>query len=618
MNRKHILSLLLVLVLMLTSGAALAACGEKDPASAGDTLPESDADTVYDEATVMEAVKTDSLSALAEAIGNSFSDFFSDEVSAVRVLRRALAGGSVDFLLATELNVKDPVRLQSTLYFDTANDAWMADSVYSRYNKDFSGTLWGRGDRIFFAGESFLGSRETVTLSFPELITTFRGSGLEEYLAGLDGAGNEMAMSVLYSLLDILNDKEPMLPETEVLALAEELYAVLGETVTVASAVGRGGQETPHVMVTHTLNNQGLERLCRRLLQTAREYELLESEVLGVIEAELLDGISPDVAFSLSWTHSIEIATFSITKTELYLTLTDTGDGDETVSYFMEGTLTFSDDRITLEAGGSLTGDPMALTVTVDKTVAGTKTSYTCRVGANTANAKMDLLDATYSYDRNTGDIYFSGSAAVDMDGRLQFKAHANCTTTEDEVVLRVSSVQLANAEGQMVTSLTENDKNALILTVKASDAFPDIEDTDGTEDIHVMDLTASEWRDMIFAIQTGEFGRLFCAPLVGTYTRPLTGVEDAYLELGISQNRINVDVCVGRGESVVRYECGHVYYRVAGNTITFYNAYGENPTLPDGLEELFVFYEIWDGEMPIFLIEDGIRIGDEDYREVE
>ncbi len=464
---KRLVSIFTVIAMILSLGLVLSSCGEKP---LGDP--------------------TKDPSVMNEVYGNTASEFFGDPVAA-DVLASAWRKGSVDIHFALEDAGGAPLSVKETIYCDEKAGKLVSDTLLALMGQEVGATVWVDQKGISVYSESIFGGKDAYGINLQTLTEKLEDSALAKLLEIPDDALEEL-IAMLEGLTADKSSAETTELDAYVASLPEKINAMTH--MSTEEVKGEDGK-TEYLVVTRTINNDSMKQLLDLISDVAVTIAGDSAtdtyiEELNTVMTAIMEDFNGSLDFELVERVYIQKKAKRVEKSELTLDIALKEGGSatgETVSGKLD--TTFSDKNITLELEAIAAGQTLTGTLTIDKKVEGDVTTYTAKAVGGTSNVTLDIINATLSHDRKSGELTLDGDVMIDEQNRIDFGATASYKVSKKE--LAFSMVSLTAGE----ESFEFGDKNVLSVTVKAEDELP-------AEPLNCRDIVSMSEEELVALMQ--------------------------------------------------------------------------------------------------------------------
>lgn len=499
---KRFLSLILALCLITTGMLSLSACGH---------------------VTKRDLTK-DPYTTLNSALQNTLSTFFTDDAGIGKILEKTQKKGSMGVALKSEELLSTPLSLDTTVYIDAKKNLSMTDISLDYLGKDISAFLWSDKDGVGLKSESLLGTTDALRLNYASFEEKFEDSGLYKLL-GMDGAVAGSPLSILKQAMETMQTSTKKL-EDEGRDLVNRVFAALDQSVEKENVTTADGKEVSHLVTTLSLTDANLRaifEIIKEELNAEDSFTAEEKESWANKLDEVADELDEEMDLNITLKIFILPKKNRITKITLEGKLTSSfgvtdslpfGEGSSAASTTVEldATLDFSATEIALDVDMIVGERDVSFDVAIVKDSSKKSVTYELSATAGLLSVTVDLLNATFTYEKSTGDITLELDVMQTESSRNKITVGANLKAEKNAFALSLSSAKLGNK------TINFGKQNVISITVKALDTLPSIPN----KSTDVMNLTENEWMEIIEHI-----GTLFVQRLSGTYSASLMGLTD-------------------------------------------------------------------------------------------
>ncbi len=490
---KKILPMLLVLSMLVAGCLLLSSCSGVTEAKA----------------------EKDPVDAIGSAMDNAFTSFFEEEKDLAAINKKAADKGSLNIVLATDMLPDGKLyELNETLYLDLKGSNVVSETKLTIAGTSYRASIFGNKESLALKSESILGTKDTFKITFDRFLAEFKDSDLAKSL-NLDAETADEILKIAETITKAFDEKDPIIPKKDMEKLTKEMLEILkqeikSETLTV------DGKEVTCVVMTYSINNENFAELVEFYLQLLKDYDLLSmfgevemdmeiDEMLGTIVDDLNETAELDMSLALY----INGKTGGLVQANLDINIEPIADPDLPAEYASDPVeislaLTVSEKKMVLEGDIYADGEEAQLTVEIAKAKKDDKISYTFTAGMRQGNVHIDFLDATYAYDKKTGDITFDGFIAVDQSDRISFELKGLCEIKDDSYTISLKSFAVMNGKEELFNFKTDRN-NELSVTVSAVKEIPAVSE----DAIDIMDMDEKAWSEFVENIQKSELGQL-------------------------------------------------------------------------------------------------------------
>ncbi len=506
---KKILSVLLALCMLASSCLLLASC---------DKVSE-------------KKVAKDPITSISTALENSLSAFFTDDTGIKKVMDKAAQKGSYDITFASRQLLDGKLEeIREIFYADAKKGAYVSDTYVIYNDTEYNATVWADKTGIALKSEAILGNENTLRLVYETFVEGFEDSDLMAYIRDTEGLStNEAAdlsaavIAIVENLRGTLDQKKALMTDKQKATLQKELCHALNQTVSTEEMTGINGKSAEHVVIEYVLDNEALADVCDLLVEAYERYELASAEEINDMK-DALDGIVETLnstgEMDFTVTFAINTKDYTLTTLELDGAMTALPEAEATQNIHLDVCLTFTKTAMLLNGTVERQGREYTLACQVAKTEADGKIVYDFDAAVDYSNISFKLLDATYTYDKESGDMKLQGRVATGVDSSADFELEANCEVTKSEATLELKSLVVSKDK---VEIFKMDRRDELTVVIKAEDELPAMDKQ--AEDI--VDMDTAEWEAMAEDFYESDLGKLFAliSALYGMYSTPSLGV---------------------------------------------------------------------------------------------
>lgn len=498
---KRFLSLILALCLITTGMLSLSACGH---------------------VTKRDLTK-DPYTTLNSALQNTLSAFFTDDAGIGKILEKAQKKGSMGVALKSEELLSTPLSLSTTIYTDAKKDLLMADVDLDYLGKDISAFLWSDKDGVGLKSESLLGTPDALRLNYASFEEKFEDSDLCKIL-NMDGAVAGSPLSILKQAMETMQTSTKKL-EDEGRDLVNRVFEALDQSVAKEDVAMADGKKVSHLVTVLSLTDANLRAVCEIIkeeLNAEESFTSEEKESWSNQLDEIADGLDETMDLNITLKIYVLPKKNRITKITLEGKLTSSfgvtdvlplGESSSASSAVeLDASLDFSATEIALDVDMVMDGRDVSFDVAITKETDKKSVTYELSATAGLLSVTVDLLNATFTYEKSTGDITLELDVMQTESSRNKITVGANLKVEKNAFALSLSSAKLGNK------TINFGKQNVISITVKALDTLPSIPN----KSTDIMNLIEDEWMEIIEHI-----GTLFVQRLSGTYSASLMGLTD-------------------------------------------------------------------------------------------
>ena len=448
-------------------------------------------------------LKKDTIAVLNQTYENTIGEFFKDESGFDKVMESAMNKGSFNITVASdELMGGTLTKINETIYVDAKGSAFVSDTLVTVGGEDLSARIYGNNDALVLSSPSILGSDTAYALNFKTISEKFKDSALakmmeisDEDMANVTAVINGLTASL--SKVDAEQTEETEKFIKELSTLAKQTVSTETETVE--------DKEVKYLVVTYTINNEVVKAIVDKFVTEMGLSEILDEKEMTEFQ-DAIKKLDDMAEIDLSYKIYMDGKSEKIVKITMGGKIAVKGDDAADKQEFeVDATVLYSDVEISMNVKVKTPDETATLKLAILKEQTEAVTTYTLTANVGASGVTMDLLTATYSYDKKTGDITIEGklgdmfAAMLDYVDDLKLTVRMNCQVKKDEAILKLVSVKVGPID------ISFEDANEVSITVKAGVEVPAIP-TDAKD---IMDLTEDDWTKLGESIMTGKLGEI-------------------------------------------------------------------------------------------------------------
>ncbi len=470
---KKILSLVLVLAMLASSCMLLASCAKVSEKKAA----------------------ADPFGVIANAFEISLSDFFTETKKVNDVIGKASKKGACNLVVATDLlDDGKLLQLDETLYIDTKKSAAVSESKITSGGKTYRYTVWADKEGLAVQSESLFGIKDTLSLNFDRFIEEFDKSALNKML-GLSSSLTQMLTDTVKTVSSSFDEKAPLIPEEEAEEMVQKIYEILNQKITAEKIAIGDAKEADHIVISYTLTPECILEFCELAIDMADKHEIS----LGNYDAQKLEEslaaakkMLQNVGdLELNMIFYIQAKSGALSQMDLELNYRPADKKMENTS--ADVSVIFSEDQLSVVGNVYEGKEKYELDAAMTKATKGDKTTYEINAEATAGNVHIDLLNATYVYNKKSGNMEIDGKLSLNRADSITFDLDANLNIEKKSFTFSVESLNLRDSDEELL-DFKKDRNNELSLTLKTIDELPAL-DEDAKD---IMDVSREEWTNIL------------------------------------------------------------------------------------------------------------------------
>lgn len=410
---KKILSITLALCLILSALVSFSSCGSKVSAKDVEKNPQ----------------KT-----LDEAFSNTSDKYFPDDAGIEKVLEKALKLGSVTLSFEAEELLGDGV-ISETIYMDAENRKYVSDTAASIMGMDLAARIFLDSKGIAVSGESILGSDVTLLVNLATLASDFADSDLATML-DIELPDEEAFANAMAAINDGWA-KAFEKPGKDTRDFINECYKKLNMQTKTEEVAISDGKTAKCVVVTYTVNNNTMKELCKYIIAETITDAELKTEVEEMY-AEILASLDMDLTCQICIAQKTNEVVKEVINGEIE------AEGQKVTANV---TVVYNEKDIRADLKVTLPEeDAVEATLVLGREEKDGVVTYTLSADGKMGSVSVDLLNATYSFTKSSGDIVLKLDVLSDENTRAEVELNGNLKVTDKSAKLEFTSLK---AEGE-------------------------------------------------------------------------------------------------------------------------------------------------------------------------
>lgn len=471
-NMKKFLSVLLVLCMVASLCVMLTSCPDR--------LTEKEAKKNTDEV-------------VTDAITKASKNFFTDDLNLEKLTAKASNGGmfTISVESKTLLGELGIDKISETVYMDSNKGRTVADTLIKMNGEDLTARIFLEKNAFMLNSEALLGSGKTLAVNFDTFEKNFKDSALAE-MFGLnfdegatdEGATNESGTGMSVMFQTIFSSFKSISDPGATEKFIKDLNSKLNETVT-----SEGKKDDQQIIVSYTVNNEVIQYII--------------DEYVGEMSNFLTDATAPGSDMNLDISELVDInltvklfinsKSQNLTKMTLNGTIIDK-EGSETVN--VTSTTLFSKNEISFDFKMDNSEDEeITAKFKLTKEEKDGKIVYALTLSGGMDEVSVNLLNASLTYTKKTGEFEIAGDIYNDGDDRLKASVKGVATSTKKDAKIEISSVSVADVTVDL----------KIVLEIKTEAQIPAA--PTNAKDITAM--SAEDWMELMQEVSQSKLGSL-------------------------------------------------------------------------------------------------------------
>lgn len=465
---KKVLSVLLVLTMLLTTLLSFASCGSKVSEKKVEENPQA---------------------AIKNAVERADTGFFADNTGFSDVVDRMDKAGSLNLTFESDslLPINEQVKkISLTTVASQKDDKAMMQLTANVKGQDLFANLYSDGETVSFQSPGLLGTETAYSFKPASLKDQLPTSPLVEFMALPEEAVTAITESTskLYEEIVALYEKDDAESEAKI----NEIYQILGITVTEEALNNADGKATDYVIITFSLTNASIRAAADKLILPMLPEEAQKDYT------DLFTRLDENLAVAVTAKMLLEKKAGVLDRMELSGVLTGVGNS-EGGEISVEGRLTSTVGNLELKV---LRGETafQSFQVTASYKDENNLHQYSLNVSMVTEVSTVNLLKADVLLPQEDGMFVISAKVSTDGIRSKEFELSGNLQISKDTAKIEFNSFK---EDGEAAPAFK------LSITATADATLP----TFPTDTKEVLSLTEEELTALMQAIQAGPVGQL-------------------------------------------------------------------------------------------------------------
>ncbi len=435
---------------------------------------------------------------LSEAMSNTYSDFFNDDLGISKVFNKLTDKNSVKvYFESDDLMGRDLTRIGATIYSDIKNQKYILEAEAKYKGDPLTALAYLDSKSVTVAGKSIFGNDNAYMLDFSTFTEKFKDSAL----AGMmDQATLDQLTTILDGFKSSISDSAAE-SQKQYIEMMDHVYSLLKQTVS-EEEITIGDNKIKCVVVSYTIDNETLKAVVKYVLETTYEDLSTVESLYGQSFDEMLNEIDKSVTIDLDAKIYLNKKNNQMVKIaltgqieELETDDVDDRDADPADKANITVDILFSADRIALNAEIK-SEETYTIDLELKKETEGKNVSYILKADAGTGSTSMTIINASVKFAE---DGKFTVNADVPADEammtRTEIALEGTYKTTKDSVAFEFTSLKFASATIRF----------KLGIEISANPEIP----ATPTDAKDVLDLTSAEWEALGQSIMDSDLGKI-------------------------------------------------------------------------------------------------------------
>ncbi len=433
---------------------------------------------------------TDPQAVLNDAAESTFKSFFTDDAGISKALISMLPSGALTVSFESDDIEGESLKLNETVYYNIIDRGYVFDTNIVYSDLDLYFRMYSDSENFAVNSKDILGSDKTLLLNFDTFIEKFGGSEIAKLLE-LDKNSVDAAVDYVKTVKESLNSK---LTEDEEKSreLSNAIYSILLDEVTTEKAENADGKNLSCVVATFKFTNESIEEVLNVILEKA-EFDENSKKTNEESFKKIIKTMNEETIIDLSVKLYLNKRTNEYVKVVIDGTVTDLSDKENPA--LVEGEVLFGKNDITFDIGVNYDNEPATISAKLTKTVSSEGSEYKLTVDATEEEEIINAFNASFKYDKATGDITVSADTYIGEESRTTALLEGNLSVTEEKISLVFDSYK----EDE------ETYEFKLEVSVTSDVTVPSIP----ADAMDIVDITEGGWVDIFNEFAESKIGKL-------------------------------------------------------------------------------------------------------------
>ncbi len=443
--------------------------------------------------------------ALDEALSNTYSDFFEDELGIYEVLKKTDEKNSVElYFESDDLMGKDLTRVSATLYSDLKNTkyvfdasaAYKGDTLNARINLDKEG--------VVVSGKSLFGADSAYALKYDSLINKLESSDLGKLLQ-IDAQTADDIADIFTKVKETLDkSKKESLDDYE--DMMNKIFGeLLKQAVSEEKIENADGKNVSCVVVSYTVNNETIQAVISHVIDTYYgDAKSSIEDAIGMSFADFYKEMNASVEIDLTAKLYINKKANTVAKITLDGKVLDKTEASGSAK--VSAVVMLSEEKISLKGEVKADDETASIDLVLEKKVDGKNITYTLKADAGTGSTSINVLNAELALTKD-GALTLNADVYNDGDSRTTFNVNGKFEVEKKSVKFEINEVKTKDATVKFTLGL--------VITADADipEAPADAKD--------ILTLTEKELTDMLDDIAESPIGKMISDMFGGNQGAP-------------------------------------------------------------------------------------------------
>lgn len=373
---------------------------------------------------------------LSQTIENTTSSFFAPDRDVQNVVNKSSKKGAITVSFESDkLMGGSLTKIKDVFYFDNENKKYVNEASMTIEDEILSATVFTDKAGIALSSEAFIGNDATYLLNFATLIENLDDSEVAKLL-GIEATEENIDM---LNQIKTSYEKAFEQKSEENEALINEIYRAFDMMVSTENT-----DDGSFIVVSFDIDNDSIKEAYEIILNEAI-VEIEDGEISKEDALESLEALLESIRITAETKLYINKKTNSLAKNTVELKIDEKIYDDYSTQF--DGTLEFnySKDEINVSLKCEEAEDISEVDLTIKNESTDKETKYTVIANVTMDDVSVEALNASYSYDKETGDILISADicTGIDEDENYSFELKGKLIITDKKAALKFTTLKM-------------------------------------------------------------------------------------------------------------------------------------------------------------------------------
>ena len=390
----------------------------------------------------------DAQAVLADAFDNTVDEFFQDDADLLDVIEEAMKSGSISVSVESDTLMGNIKKVTETLYMNEKEERVVSDTLVKYGEEDLTARIYLDKTGLILNSEAILGSSTTYAAKLSTLIENLSGGALAELLGANEEQLTELNRTLSSLKTELEKDSDDAQKDLE--KRLNEYLALLDQTSAEEKTAGTDNKEVKCVVMGYSITKETVRRLIDKVYSDQSYTEEEKTAKLAELDAAL-----EDTSFNFSLKVYINRKTSQLVKIALSGSRTYTTLIGQTETESVNFEMLFGKTEIALTAALTGAEESVSYSAKITKETSKASTDYRLEVKTKEGDIEVNLLNATYTYHKDSGAFTLSLDLYNEGAPRTTLSVDGTFTVTKKDATIAISSIKTPDATVSIQITLT-------------------------------------------------------------------------------------------------------------------------------------------------------------------